>query len=56
MCIRDRSGGVHEYVMGVYGTNNTPTIGSSGFTEFPESKYYNLYTTTSAKDVYKRQL
>ena len=48
--IYDMSGGVHEYVMGVYGTNNTPTIGSSGFTEFPESKYYNLYTTTSANN------
>ena len=45
--IYDMSGGAWEYVMGVYGTNNSPTAGSSGFTTFPESKYYNLYTTTS---------
>ncbi len=45
--IYDMSGGAYEYVMGVYGTNNSPIIGSSGFTEFPEGKYYNLYTTMS---------
>ncbi len=48
--IYDMSGGAFEYVMGVYGKNNSPSIGSSGFTEFPESKYYNLYTTTSANN------
>ncbi len=48
--IYDMSGGVHEYVMGVYGTNGSPATGESGFTEFPESKYYNLYTTTSANN------
>ena len=48
--IYDMSGGAYEYVMGVYGTDNSPTIGNSGFTEFPESKYYNLYTTTSANN------
>ena len=48
--IYDLSGGAYEYVMGVYGTNNSPTVGGSGFTEFPESKYYNLYTTTSVNN------
>ena len=48
--IYDMSGGAYEYVMGVYGTNNSLTVGSSGFTEFPESKYYNLYATTSANN------
>ena len=41
--IYDMSGGTFEYVMGVYGTSGSPTIGGSGFTEFPNSKYYNLY-------------
>ena len=48
--IYDIAGGAYEYVMGVYGTNNSPTVGSSGFTKFPESKYYNLYTTTNASN------
>ncbi len=51
--IYDMSGGAYEYVMGVYGTNGSPATGESGFTEFPEfpeSKYYNLYTTTSANN------
>ena len=50
--IYDMSGGRHEYVMGVCGTSGSPTIGNSGFTEedFPEEKYYNLYTTTSANN------
>lgn len=39
------SGGAYEYVMGVYATNGSPTKGSSGFEGFPDSKYYNLYTT-----------
>ena len=49
--IYDMSGGAYEYVMGVYRTNNSPTIGSSGFTEFPESKYYNLYTTKNNSNI-----
>ena len=39
----DMSGGAWEYVMGNY--NNT--AGNSGFTKFPESKYYDVYTFTS---------
>ena len=39
--IYDMSGEAYEYVMGVYGTNDFLTIGSSGFTEFPDSKYYD---------------
>lgn len=49
--IYDMSGEAYEYVMGVYGTNDFPTIGSSGFTEIPDSKYYDLYTTTSANNI-----
>ena len=45
--IYDMSGGAYEYVMGVYGTENNPQKGNSGFTTFPESKYYDLYTKTS---------
>ena len=37
------AGGSVEYVMGNY--NNT--IGSSGFTTLPDSKYYDNYTTTN---------
>ena len=48
--IYDMSGGAWEYVMGVYGTSDSPTAGSSGFTKFPDDKYYNLYTTTSANN------
>ena len=47
--IYDMSGGAYEYVMGIYGAN-TPIIGNSGFNELPDSKYYNLYTTTSANN------
>ena len=48
--IYDMSGGAYEYVMGVYGINGSPTVGSSGFETFPDSKYYNLYATTSANN------
>ena len=48
--VYDMSGGAYEYVMGIYGTNGSPTVGSSGFTKFPDDKYYNLYTTTSANN------
>ena len=41
--IYDMSGGATEYVMGNY--NNT--IGYSGFTTLPDSKYYDNYTTTN---------
>ncbi len=41
--IYDMSGGVWEYVMGVYSN----TIGSSGFSSLPASKYYDNYTSTS---------
>ena len=40
--VYDMSGGANEYVMGNY----NDTIGSSGFTSLPDSKYYDLYTTT----------
>ena len=42
--VYDMSGGTSEYVMGNY--NNT--IGSSGFTTLPDSKYYDKYTTTNS--------
>ena len=42
--VYDMSGGSIEYVMGNY--NNT--IGSSGFTTLPDSKYYDKYTTTNS--------
>ena len=41
--IYDMSGGSFEYVMGVY----TNTIGESGFSSLPDTKYYNNYTETS---------
>ena len=41
--VYDMSGGAYEYVMGNY--NNT--IGGSGFTTLPDSKYYDNYTTTN---------
>ncbi len=37
------SGGVYEYVMGVYSN----TIGASGFSSLPASKYYDNYTSSS---------
>ena len=42
--VYDMSGGSSEYVMGNY--NNT--IGISGFTTLPDSKYYDNYTTTNS--------
>jgi len=42
--VYDMSGGAYEYVMGNY--NNT--IGNSQFTILPNTKYYNVYTTSSA--------
>ena len=41
--IFDMSGGVFEYVMGVY----NKTISGSGFISLPDAKYYNLYAETS---------
>ena len=40
--IFDMSGCAHEYVMGNYGNISS----YSGFTTFPESKYYDLYSIT----------
>ena len=37
------SGGAFEYVMGNYAN----TKGSSGFTTLPNSKYYDLYTSSN---------
>ena len=42
--VYDMSGGADEYVMGNYDN----TIGSSGFSKMPESKYYDVYTTYNA--------
>jgi len=39
----DMSGGTHDFVM----ANFNNTVGSSGFTVMPESKYYDLYTNSS---------
>ena len=47
--VYDMSGGAYEYVMGNY--NNTR--GSSEFSSFPNSKYYDLYTSDSAFTGYK---
>ncbi len=41
--VYDMSGGAAEYVMGNY--NNT--IGNSGFSTLPDSKYYDTYSITS---------
>ena len=49
--IYDMSGGANEFVMGVYGTSGSPTVGSSGFETFPESKYYNLYTAKNNSNI-----
>ena len=43
------SGGATEYVMGNY--NNITA--SSGFSSFPDEKYYDLYTSTNASTGYK---
>ena len=40
--IFDINGGTFEYVMGNYGN----TLGSSGFTEMPAKKYYDLYSSS----------
>ena len=52
--IYDMSGGSSEYVMGVLEDNlnsNTPLISLSGFTIFPEYKYYDIYRYgTNEKD------
>jgi len=40
--IYDMSGGSWEYVMGNYGNY----ISSSGFSELPAAKYYDVYTTS----------
>ena len=44
----DMSGGSWEYVMGNYTDNGTPVVGSSGFSTYPDSKYYQTYTTIGA--------
>ena len=41
--VYDMSGGAFEYVMGNYAN----TKGSSGFTTLPNSKYYDLYTSSN---------
>ena len=41
--IYDMSGGAFEYVMGVY----NKTIGDSGFSSLPDTKYYNNYKGTT---------
>ena len=41
--IYDMSGGAIDYVMGVY----SKTVGSSGFSNLPNEKYYNNYTSSS---------
>ena len=47
--VYDMSGGATEYVMGNY--NNITA--SSGFSSFPDEKYYDLYTSTNASTGYK---
>ncbi len=42
--VYDMNGGAQEYVMGVYNS----TVGSSGFSSLPASKYYDNYTSTTA--------
>ncbi len=43
------SGGAAEYVMGNYNS----TVRASGFTNFPDSKYYDLYASDDASIGYK---
>ena len=52
--VYDMSGGSWEYVMGVMlnATNTTPIIGGSGFTTFPEAKYYDIYLYNTNTNVY----
>ena len=61
--IYDMSGGADEYVMGVLGTNKSPTLSSSGFSgtdifenDVINSKYYYIYSnpTSSATDDAKK--
>jgi len=47
--VYDMSGGASEYVMGNY----TNTISYSGFTTYPDAKYYDNYTSTTALTGYK---
>jgi len=47
--VYDMSGGATEYVMGNY--NNTSS--SSGFLTYPDAKYYDNYTSTTASEGYK---
>ena len=50
--IYDISGGAWEYVMGFYGTDeNTPVLGSTGFSTAPEGKYYNLYINKTLSNI-----
>lgn len=42
--IFDMSGGANEYVMGNYASN----VGNSGFIKLPDSKYYEIYASTSS--------
>ncbi len=41
--VYDMSGGAYKYVMGVYSN----TVGTSGFSSLPNSKYYDNYTSSS---------
>lgn len=43
--IYDMSGGAEEYVMGFYAINGEPIAEDTGFTTFPNRKYYDLYTS-----------
>ena len=54
--VYDMSGGSWEYVMGVMldATNTTPIIGDSGFTTFPEVKYYDAYPYGTSMTTYNR--
>ena len=50
--IYDMSGGAFEHVMGFYGTaENTPSLGSSGFSSAPERKYYDLYINKTLESI-----
>ena len=49
--IYDMSGGAWDYVMGFYGTSeNTPTLGDTGFSSALERKYYDLYINKTNVD------
>ena len=49
--VYDLSGSAYEYIMGVYGLNNFPELGNSGFDSFPNKKYYNLYTVKNNSNI-----